>query len=58
MDQLTSACKDFSKALQSSNVSSAAHYEHGRIVGDNTSKPIVYRKGRTLLVVRRDSIGC
>ena len=57
MDQLTSACKNFAEALKASNVSSSAHYEHGRIIGNDTRKPIVYRKGTTLLVVRRDSIG-
>lgn len=55
-NQLTSACKNFAAALRSADLSSTAHYEHGRIVGDTKRKPVVYNKGQTLLVVRRSMI--
>lgn len=56
MDQLTSACKNFAAALKSADLSSNAHYEHGRIVGNTNRPAIVYKKGQTLLVVRRSMI--
>lgn len=55
-NQLTSACRNFAAALRSADLSSSAHYEHGRIVGDTKRKAVVYTKGRTLLVVRRSMI--
>ena len=56
MDQLTSACKNLTAALRSADLSSTAHYEHGRIVDDTKQKAVVYTKGQTLLVVRRSLV--